>query len=100
MSASGPRRGFAPLARTHQRGFAVGIPTYASWVNPTEAHFAPLRPGQLQPPQPHRADPRPSPLFVPAQAHARHPDVLAAQCARICSEKGIRWGQRLTKATA
>ena len=37
-------------------------------------------------------------------ANARHPDVLAAQRrerARVCSEKGIRWGGRpLTQAAA
>ncbi|EFK98056.1 transposase [Streptomyces sp. SPB78] len=49
-------------------------PTYASWANPIEAHFGPLRQFTL--------------------ANARHPDVLAAQRkerARIRSEKGIRW---------
>ncbi len=73
-------------------------PTYASWANPIEAHFGPLRqftlanyhhcghPAQTQ--TLHR-------YLRWRNAHARHPDVLAVQRkerARVRSEKGIRWG--------
>jgi hypothetical protein len=81
-------------------------PTYASWANPIEAHCGPLRQFTLansshpnhtvQTGALHR-------YLCWRNAHARHPVVLAAQRregARIRSEKGIRWGQRLTKATA
>jgi hypothetical protein len=52
-------------------------PTYASWANPIEAYFGPLR------------------QFTIANSH--HSDILVAQRrerARIRSEKGIRWGGR------
>lgn len=52
-------------------------PTYASWANPIEAHFGPLRQFTI--------------------ANARHRDVLAAdrkERARVRGEKGIRWGGR------
>jgi DDE superfamily endonuclease len=81
-------------------------PTYASWANPIEVHFGPLR------------------SFVPANsayrhrvaltralqahrrwrnAHARHPDVLAAERrerARIRSEHHHRWGHPRQRAAA
>jgi transposase len=81
-------------------------PTYASWANPIEPHFGPLR------------------SFVPAgsdytnhvtliralhahlrwrNAHARDPNVLAAERrerARIRSEHHRRWGQPRTKTAA
>jgi hypothetical protein len=69
-------------------------PTYASWANPIEAHFGPLRQftiansNQPNPPVQTRA------LHAYLRwRNARHPDVLAAQRkerARIRSEKGIR----------
>ncbi|MFF1873185.1 IS630 family transposase [Kitasatospora herbaricolor] len=75
-------------------------PTYASWANPIEAHFGPLRQFTLtnsnhpnhtvQTRQLHR-------YLRWRNANARHPDVLAAkrrERARIRSEKGIRWGGR------
>lgn len=75
-------------------------PTNASWPNPTEAHFGPLRQFALansnqakhtvQTRALHRY-----PLW--RNANVRHPDVLAAkrrERARIRSEKGIRWGGR------
>jgi hypothetical protein len=49
-------------------------PTYASWANPIEAHFGPLRQFTLansNHPQPHRADPGPPPL--PALAQRQRP---------------------------
>jgi hypothetical protein len=75
-------------------------PTYASWANPIEAHFGPLR--QFTPANSHH---RSHPTQTQAlhrylrwrNANARHPDLLAAQRkerARIHSEKGIRWGRR------
>ncbi|GGT01821.1 hypothetical protein GCM10010270_86870 [Streptomyces violaceus] len=81
-------------------------PTYASWANPIEAHFGPLRQfhhRQFQPPQPHRPDSGPPRLPALAQRQRPPPSVLAAQCrerARICSEKGIRWGGRPLRVVA
>jgi transposase len=49
-------------------------PTYASWANPIEAHFGPLaavHDRQLEPPQPHRADP--SPARLPPLAQRQRP---------------------------
>lgn len=77
-----------------------GAPTYASWANPIEAHFGPLRQFTLA-----NSNHRSHPVQTRAlhrhlrwrNANARHPDVLAAQRkerARIRSEKGIRWGGR------
>ncbi|MDA0636625.1 IS630 family transposase [Nonomuraea sp. MCN248] len=75
-------------------------PTYASWANPIEAHFGPLRQFTLA------NSCHPSHTVQTwalhgylrwRNAHARHPDVLAAQRrerARVRSEKGIRWGGR------
>ncbi len=77
-------------------------PTYASWANPIEAHFGPLRQFTLA-----NSNHRSHSAQTQTQAlhrylrwrntDARHPDVLAAQRkerARIRSEKGIRWGGR------
>ena len=74
-------------------------PTNASWVNPIEAHFGPLRQFTLanshhpnhtvQTFELHR--------YLRWRASARHPEVLKAQRrehARIRSEKGMRWGGR------
>lgn len=75
-------------------------PTYASWANPIEAHFGPLRQFTLansNHPN-HTVQTRALHAFLRwRNANARHPDVLAAQRrerARVRSEKGIRWGGR------
>ncbi|WUU93431.1 hypothetical protein OHA34_17065 [Spirillospora sp. NBC_01491] len=73
-------------------------PTYASWANPIEAHFGPLRQFTLANSH-HRSHPAQTRALYRylrwRNANARHPDILAAQRrerARIRSEKGIRWG--------
>ncbi|MFE0379097.1 IS630 family transposase [Streptomyces inhibens] len=75
-------------------------PTNASWANPIEAHFGPLRQFTLA------NSNHPNHTVQTRELHrylrwrnenARHPDILAAQRrerARIRSEKGIRWGGR------
>ncbi|WP_017588693.1 IS630 family transposase [Nocardiopsis ganjiahuensis] len=75
-------------------------PTNASWANPIEAHFGPLRQFTLA------NSHHPNHTVQTRELHrylrwrnrnARHPDLLAAQRrerARIRSEKGIRWGGR------
>jgi transposase len=75
-------------------------PTYSSWANPIEAHFGPLRTFVIA------GSNHPNHTVLGRRlhgylrwrnAHARHPDVLAAQRrerARVRSEKGIRWGRR------
>jgi transposase len=75
-------------------------PTNASWANPIEAHFGPLRQFALansQHPN-HTTQTRALHAYLRwRNANARHPDVLAAQRrerARVRSEKGIRWGGR------
>ncbi|TVZ76157.1 DDE superfamily endonuclease [Streptomyces sp. BK340] len=75
-------------------------PTYASWANPIEAHFGPLRQFTLANSH-HRSHPAqtqaPHHYLRWRNAGVRHPEVLAAQRrerARIRSEKGIRWGER------
>ncbi|WP_310729548.1 IS630 family transposase [Streptomyces sp. N2A] len=75
-------------------------PTYASWANPIEAHFGPLRQFTLANSN-HRSHPAQTRALHRylrwRNINARHPDVLAAQRkerARIRSEKGIRWGGR------
>jgi transposase len=80
-------------------------PTNASWANPIEAHFGPLRQFTLansQHPN-HTVQTRALHAYLRwRNANARHPEILAAQRrerARIRSEKGIRWGGRpLTEA--
>jgi transposase InsO family protein len=81
-------------------------PTYASWANPIEAHFGPLRQFTLANSH-HRSHPAQTQALHRylrwRNAHARHPDVLAAQRkerARIRSEKGIRWGGRPLQVAA
>jgi transposase len=79
-------------------------PTYASWANPIEAQFGPLRSFTM-------ADsnhPNHTVLARELQAYlrwrnanARHPDILAAQRrerARIRSERQHRWGRPHQKA--
>jgi hypothetical protein len=79
-------------------------PTYASWANPIEAHFGPLRtfviagsdhPNHTVLARGLHAYPR------WRNANARHPDVLAAQRghgAKIRSERQRRWGQPANRA--
>ncbi|MFJ6251868.1 MULTISPECIES: IS630 family transposase [unclassified Streptomyces] len=81
-------------------------PTYASWANPIEAHFGPLRQFTLansHHPN-HSVQTRALHAYLRRRNNnARHPDVLAAQRrerARIRSEKGIRWGGRPTTMVA
>ncbi|MFG2236084.1 IS630 family transposase [Streptomyces sp. NPDC048723] len=81
-------------------------PTNASWANPIEAHFGPLRQFTLA------NSHHPNHTVQTRQLHhylrwrnqnPRHPNVLAAQRrerARIRSEKGIRWGGRPLAAAA
>jgi transposase len=81
-------------------------PTYASWANPIEAQFGPLRTFVI-------AGSNHSNHVVLTQAlqaylrwrnaNARHPDVLAAQRrerARIRCERQRRWGQTPARAAA
>jgi transposase len=75
-------------------------PTSASWANPIEAQFGPLRTftmGNSNHPN-HTVLARRLQAYLRwRNANARHPDVLAAQRrerARVRSEKGIRWGGR------
>jgi transposase len=79
-------------------------PTNASWANPVEAHFGPLRTfvmGNSDYPN-HTALARRLQAYLRwRNAHARHPDVLAAQRrerARIRSERQQRWGRPKPKA--
>ncbi|MQY40735.1 hypothetical protein SRB17_87680 [Streptomyces sp. RB17] len=81
-------------------------PTYASWANPIEAHFGPLRQFTLANSH-HRSHPAQTRALHRylrwRNANAQHPEVLAAQRkerARIRSEKGIRWGARPRAAAA
>jgi transposase len=79
-------------------------PTSASWANPIEAQFGPLRTFVMT------SSDYPNHIALPRRlqdylrwrnAHARHPDVLAAQRreqARIRSERQRRWGRPKTKA--
>jgi transposase len=81
-------------------------PTYSSWANPIEAQFGPLRTFAMT----NSNHPNHTVLTRDLQAHlrwrnahARHPDVLAAQRrerARIRSEKGHRWGRPKIKTAA
>ncbi len=80
-------------------------PTYASWANPIEAHFGPLRQFTIANSDHanHTVQTRALHAYLRwRNANTRHPDVLAAQRrerARIRSEKGIRWGgQPITQA--
>ncbi|WP_225861060.1 IS630 family transposase [Streptomyces triticiradicis] len=75
-------------------------PTYASWANPIEAHFGPLR--QFTIANSNYPNHTVQTWVLHAylrwrNANARHRDVLVAERkerARIRSEKGIRWGGR------
>ena len=79
-------------------------PTNASWANPIESHFGPLRTfvmGNSDHPN-HPALARQLQAYLRwRNSHARHPDVLAAQRrerARIRSERQQRWGRPKPKA--
>jgi len=80
-------------------------PTSASWANPIEAQFGPLRTFTMANPNypNHTVLARDMHTYLRwRNANARHPDILAAQRrerARIRSEKGIRWGGRPTTQT-
>jgi transposase len=79
-------------------------PTNASWANPIEAHFGPLRTfviGTSDHPNHTVLGRRLQGYLRWRNAHARHPDVLAAQRrerARIRSERQQRWGRPKPKA--
>ncbi|SFL16170.1 IS630 family transposase [Streptomyces pini] len=81
-------------------------PIYASWANPIEAHFGPLRQFTIANSNypNHTVQTRALHAYLRwRNANARHRDVLAAQRkerARIRSEKGIRWGGRPLKTAA
>ncbi|MFD9337510.1 IS630 family transposase [Streptomyces sp. NPDC060028] len=81
-------------------------PTNASWANPIEAHFGPLRQFTLansNHPN-HTVQTRELHRHLRwRNANARHPDVLTAQRrerarVRVRSEKGIRWGRPAARA--
>jgi transposase len=79
-------------------------PTSASWANPIEAQFGPLRTfamGNSNHPN-HTVQTRKLQAYLRwRNAHARHPDVLAEQRrerARIRSERHQRWGRPRHKA--
>ncbi|MFC7717258.1 IS630 family transposase [Nonomuraea recticatena] len=79
-------------------------PTYASWANPIEAQFGPLRTfviSNSHHPN-HTVQTRRLQAYLRwRNANARHPDVLAAQRrerARVRSEKQRRWGRPLARA--
>jgi transposase len=91
-----------PAVRTWARRNKVELcltPTYASWANPIEAQFGPLRAFMMA----NSNYPNHAVLTRDLQAYlrwrnanARHPDVLAAQRrerARIRSERQQRWGR-------
>ncbi len=81
-------------------------PTYASWANPIEAHFGPLRQFTIANSNypNHTVQTRSLHAYLRwRNANARHRDVLASEReerARIRSEKGIRWGGRTFTAAA
>jgi transposase len=74
-------------------------PTYASWANPIEAQFGPLRSfvmGASNHPNHPTLARRLQDYLRWRNANARHPDVLAAQRrerARVRSERQQRWGR-------
>jgi transposase len=79
-------------------------PTYASWANPIEAQFGPLRTfvmGNSNHPGHPALARRLQDYLRWRNANARHPDVLAAQRrerARIRSQRQQRWGRPRPKA--
>jgi transposase len=96
-----------PTIRTWARRNKVELcltPTSASWANPIEAQFGPLRTFTMAGSNPanHAALARELQAYLRwRNANARHPDVLAAQRrerARIRSERHQRWGRPRPKA--
>ena len=98
-----------PKIRTWAARNAVELdftPTYASWADPIEVHFGPLRSFVLA----NSAYTSHVALTRALHAHlrwrndhARHPDVLAAERrerARIRSEHHRRWGQPRHRSAA
>ena len=90
-------------ARRENAGLCL-TPANASWANPVEAHFGPLRTFVMgtsgHPNHPALAR-RLQACLRWRNAHARHPGVLAAQRrerARIRSERQQRWGRPRPKA--
>jgi DDE superfamily endonuclease len=98
-----------PKLRTWADRHAVELdftPTYASWADPIEPHFGSLRSFVLA------GSNHPNHVALTRalhahlrwrNAHARHPDVLAAERrerARIRSERHHRWGQPRQKTAA
>ncbi len=81
-------------------------PTYASWANPIEAHFGPLRQFTLaNSHHPHHTvrTSAPHAYLRRRNANACHRHVLVAERkerARIRSDKGIRWGGRPFRSAA
>lgn len=73
------------------------IPTYASWANPIEAHFGPLRQFTLANSRDHIVQTRALPAYLRwRNKNAQHPEVLAAlrrERARIRREKRASAGQ-------
>jgi transposase len=96
-----------PAIRTWAKKNKVELcltPTYASWANPIEAQFGPLRTfvmGNSNHPN-HTVLARRLHAYLRwRNANARHPDILAAQRrerARIRSQRQQRWGRPRTKA--
>ncbi len=89
--------------RRRTRSSCASPPTYASWANPIEAHFGPLRQFTLANSN-HRSHPAQTQALHRylrrRNANARHPDVLAAQHrerARIRNEKRHPLGQAPTR---
>jgi transposase len=96
-----------PAIRAWAEGANVELcltPTSASWANPIEAQFGPLRTftmGNSDHPNHTVLARRLQDYLAWRNANARHPDVLAAQRrerARIRSERHHRWGRPKTKA--
>jgi transposase len=96
-----------PAIRTWAKNNKVELcltPTSASWANPIEAQFGPLRTFVMG------SSNHPNHVVLARELHAylrwrnanaRHPDILAAQRrerARIRSERRQRWGRPKTKA--
>jgi transposase len=79
-------------------------PTYASWANPIEAQFGPLRTFTMANSNYPNHTVLARDLHIHLRwrnANARHPDILAAQRrerARIRSERQQRWGRPRTRA--
>ncbi len=102
----GPGQCVRPQGHRHppldeeKQGRAVLTPTYASWANPIEAHFGPLRQFTIANSNYpyHTVQTRALHAYLRwRNANTRHRDVLGAERkegARIRSEKGIRWGGR------